>query len=78
MGLEKNVKKGIINSKDILKALDMYFVPTSFIREQRKSEIPLKNEVGKTLAYIAIGIAEFGRLWVYKELMNTITGYFFN
>jgi len=76
MELEKNLEKGPTIS--ISKILDLFFVPTSFIRDQQKSKVPLKNEVGNIPAYMAIGIAEIGRLYVYGKIIKTITSYFIN
>lgn len=78
MELEKSVKRESISSRDISKALYMFFVPTSFIRAQKKAKVPLKNEVGKTLAYMTIGIAELSRLYAYGEVINTVASYFIN
>ncbi len=78
MELEKSIKKESIISREISKALDIFFVPTSFIRDQIKSKVPLKNEIGNIPAYMAIGIAELGRLYAYGEVINTIANYFIN
>jgi len=74
--MEKTLERESAISK--CKILDLFFVPTSFIRDQKKSKTPLKDEIGKIPAYMAIGIAEFGRLYVYGEVIKNITSYFIN